>query len=144
MTATLEWIAPACAEVLAADASVASLAAWLGLPPAAEGETLVAGPGVLPGVADIRVRPAADGGFHSLSAWFAGDEGPWLDAAEMVLGPSAELLAAVDGPYRVAFTSPEAPGLRCLVAGSTWDPPGGPRRIVEILLRRDVVGPLPS
>jgi hypothetical protein len=78
-----------------------------------------------------------DGVPRSLSAWYAPGNGPTVEDAEIVLGPSEEIIRSPDGPFRVAFTTLSSRWARCVVAGSTWDPPGEGRRLVEILLRRD-------
>ncbi|WP_217912777.1 hypothetical protein [Miltoncostaea marina] len=135
--APLAWIGEARALMLAADASMAALAAWLGVEPAAgDGDRLRGGPGSLPGMAHVSVI-GADGVPDSLSAWYAPDAGPTLDEAAAVLGSPREIARAVDGPFRIAFPSAASRTATCLLAGSTWDPPRGRSRIVEFVLRRD-------
>jgi len=133
----LGWVAEACTMLLGPDASMEALARWLGQGTDARTPTRVtAGSGALPAVQDVSVL-GDDGVPHSLSAWYVPDGGPTVEEAEAVFGPSEEILAVADGPFRVAFTTLSSRWATCLVAGSTWDPPGDGRRLVEILLRRD-------
>lgn len=126
--------------LLGPDASMEALARWLGEQPDARTPTRVtAGAGALPGVQDVSIH-GDDGVPHSLSAWFAPGDGPTVEEAEAVFGPSEEIVRAADGPFRVAFTTLSSRWATCLVAGSTWDGPGEGRRLVEILLRRDPRG----
>lgn len=135
----LAWIGEACALMLADDASMAAIADWLGVeqaPGDGRHDRLRAGPGSLPGMAHVSVI-GVDGVPESISAWYAPDAGPTLDEAAAVLGSPHEIARAPDGPFRIAFPAATSPSATCMVAGSTWDPPGGASRIVEVILRRD-------
>ena len=136
----LEWVAQACTILLGPDASMEALAHWLETEPGVTTPNrLTAGAGALPAVQDVSIH-GDDGVPHSLSAWYAPGDGPTVEEAEAVFGPSEEIIPAADGPFRVAFTTLSSRWATCLVAGSTWDGPGEGRRLVEILLRRDPKG----
>jgi hypothetical protein len=133
----LGWVAEVCTILLGPEASMAAMARRLGREPdAATSTRLTAGAGALPGVQDVSIH-GTGGVPRSLSAWYAPGDGPTVEEAEIVLGPSEEIIRSPDGPFRVAFTTLSSRWATCLIAGSTWDPPGEGRGLVEILLRRD-------
>jgi hypothetical protein len=133
---SLAWVGEACTVMLATDAAMGALVRWLGEDPAAAGDRLRLGPGVLPGVVDVSVL-GEEGVPRWLSAWYAAGEGPSLREAEAALGPSRELVRMPDGPCRLAFPPALTPDAECVIGAATWDPPGGERRLVEIVVRRD-------
>jgi hypothetical protein len=133
----LAWVAEACTILLGPDASMEALARWLGKEPdAGTPMRVTAAAAALPAVQDVSIH-GDDGVPRSLSAWYAQGDGPTVEEAEAVFGPSEEIIRSPDGPFRVAFTTLSSRWATCLVAGSTWDSPGEGRRLVEILLRRD-------
>ncbi len=130
----LDWVDEACARLCAPGATPAGLAAWArgdDTPGDSADEVFVAGPARL-GAAHALIL--ADAGAPSaLIAGYARGTGPTEAEAAAALGPARELPHGPGGPFRIAF--PVRPG--CFVAATTYDPPGGERRLSDLTFRRD-------
>jgi hypothetical protein len=124
----------------APDASLETLADWLGPDVERGPDALRAGAGALPGVGTVTVH-GNDGVPGSLSAWYPGETGPTLGEAESELGPAQELGRLQASPPQVAFAGYDGTDAACFIAATTWDPPGmeADRRIFQIILRRDEI-----
>jgi hypothetical protein len=139
---SLDWIAEARDLITAPDATLDTVAAWLGRgkDPSVErgSDSLRAGPGAVPGASTVTVS-GKDGVPDSLAAWYAGETGPTLGEAEAALGEAHELPRLRATPAQVAFPRFEGAAASCFLAATTWDPAGnsGERRLFQLTLRRD-------
>jgi hypothetical protein len=137
---SLGWVAQARVLMTAPDASLETLAHWLGPDVERGPDALRAGAGALPGAGTVTVD-ARDGVPGSLSAWYPGETGPTLAEAEAELGPAQELGRLQASPPQVAFPGYHGASAACFIAATTWDPPGigAERRIFQLILRRDEI-----
>lgn len=142
---SLDWVAEARVLITAADASLDTLAEWLGRSggPGVEREpdSLQAGADAVPGAGTVTVI-GNDGVPDSLAAWYPGETGPTLGEAVEALGAAEELARLAATPRQVAFPRFEGESASCFLAATTWDPAenGSRRRLFQLTLRRD---PLP-
>lgn len=134
----LDWIAEARVLMTSADATLESLADWLGEGVEREGEGLTAGDGAVPGAGSVTVI-GRDGVPDSLSAWYPDETGPTMREAQAVLGAAEELPRLRASPPQVAFPPFEGEVASCYIGATSWEPAsvGDGRRFFQLTLRRD-------